>query len=206
MAIKIFEAEQGTEQWFKDRAGMFTASKAGVIAANGKGLETYCMELAAEIHTGRPKPSFGNEHTDRGNELEPEARSMYELETGNTVTEVGFMVNDKISKRAGASLDGIVGEDGVTEYKCMMDTKHMAHIFTYPEIKVERSHYMQTQMQMMISNRLWADYALYNPNFTQSLLIKRIEPDKVAYERILIGLRAGEKMVDEFLKKLNKKV
>jgi hypothetical protein len=50
-----------------------------------------------------PKQAYG-EHIDRGNELEPEARKVYEKVTGQKVREVAFIKNG----RYGLSPDGLV--------------------------------------------------------------------------------------------------
>jgi len=90
--------EQGTEEWFSVRKGRMTASCARAIGNNGKGLETYILELVADYYSTGEKEQYTNEHIERGNELEPIARSVYELETGRKVDEVGFIAVGEMIK------------------------------------------------------------------------------------------------------------
>jgi hypothetical protein len=46
------------------------------------------MEMLSDHYSSAEKEQYSNAHTDRGNELEPLARGMYKLETGNKVVEV----------------------------------------------------------------------------------------------------------------------
>lgn len=68
-----------------------TASHATAIGNNGKGLETYILEMMAESYSSGEKERYSNEHTERGNELEGQARSIYELENMVTVDQVSFI-------------------------------------------------------------------------------------------------------------------
>ena len=110
--MKVHNIDQQTPEWYEARALRLTASKAQAIGTGGKGLETLVWEKLAEKNSIADKEYYSNVHTDRGNELEPQARSIYELETGNAVTEVGFVTDDTISKVGGASPDGLVESDG----------------------------------------------------------------------------------------------
>jgi predicted phage-related endonuclease len=116
--MKLHNIKQGTDEWLKLRLGKLTASSAQAIASNGKGLETLVYEKVAELLTHKLPEQFENEHIKRGNELEPLARNSYELETGNVVKEVGFVELDQYT---GASPDGLVGDDGLVEFKCPSD-------------------------------------------------------------------------------------
>jgi hypothetical protein len=52
----------------------------------------------------------GNRHTDRGNELEPEARAEFERITKLTVAQVGFVTRD--DGIVGCSPDGLIVDEG----------------------------------------------------------------------------------------------
>ena len=80
--MKIYkDINQGSPEWFEIRVGKVTASHAQAIGNNGKGLDTYLLEVVSEMFSSSEKEHYSNEHTERGNELEPIARSMYELYT-----------------------------------------------------------------------------------------------------------------------------
>jgi putative phage-type endonuclease len=186
---------QGTPEWLAIRLGKFTASSALAISTGGAGLETLCFEKAAEIKTGKAaKESYTNGDMDRGNENEPLARNAYELETGSMVTIVGFVGKNK---RVGCSPDGFVGEDGLLEIKCPNDVNYIKYILD-PEIP--KKYYLQMQMQMDVTGRKWCDYVVFNANFIdRPIIIKRVERDEEAIEKIRLGTEKGSERVDGIL-------
>ena len=112
----IHNVEQRTPEWFELRKNHFlTASHAQAIGTGGKGLETLVWDKLAERYSSEPKEQFTNGDTERGNELEGEARGFYEALTFNSVEEVGFVTNQKVSFLAGASPDGFIGTDGLVD-------------------------------------------------------------------------------------------
>ena len=80
--LTVYDCEQGSEDWFRARMGIPTASEFGTVLApragsEGKMRRTYLHKLAGEIITGEPMERYGNAHMDRGHEMEAEARSLY---------------------------------------------------------------------------------------------------------------------------------
>jgi hypothetical protein len=53
------------------------------------------------------------------------------------------------------------------------------------------------QQQMLFTGRKWCDFVPYNPNYAQSLLIKRVEADLVMQDQIIAGLKIGESLLKE---------
>lgn len=179
MNSKTHNIEQGTPEWFEMRAMRLTSSKGQAIGSNGKGLETLCQELASDYYSQSEKEHYSNSHTERGNELEPIARSMYELETGNKVDEVGFI---EYGKYGGCSPDGLISEDGGIEIKCLEDKKHFEMIVS--GIKIDSAHEWQIQYCLLVTGREWWDYILYNPNYKKPLLLSeyiQIKKNKKKY-------------------------
>lgn len=183
--MKIHTVEQASPEWFAARKGLLTASNADTIAANGKGLETYIVKLLAEEYSSAEPEEYSNEHTDRGQELEDQCITMYELENGVEVVRVGFVECDGY----GASPDGLVGEDGLIEVKCPKDTVYMKILLTGV---VDSAYVWQTQMQLLVTERQWCDLVFYNPNFAKSSYIVRIKPDTEKVEKLKIGIAAGK--------------
>lgn len=200
-SYQIHNVEQGTPEWFNLRLKYpLTASNAQAIGNNGKGLETLCWEKAAEKHSVVNKEQYSNKDTQRGVELEPLARQMYELETANTVTEIGFVTDETISRVGGASPDGLVNDDGLFETKAFDDTKHFMSIVEYKKtgsFKIESKYLWQMQQQMLFTGRQWCDFVAYNPNYQQSLLIQRVPADKEMQAQIIEGLNKGEQILKE---------
>jgi len=199
LKMQIIKVEQKTPEWFALRLKYpLTASEAQAIGNQGKGLETLVWEKLAEKYSNADKEKYTNKDLERGVELEPLAREMYELETGNKVEQVGFITNEKISKVGGASPDGMM-KNGLVEIKCFEDKKHFQNIVN--GLEIESQYMWQMQMQMLFTEKEWCDFVAYNPNFTKSLLIKRVEQDKEMQDKIIKGLEIGEKLLKEITQK-----
>lgn len=199
--MKKHNVIQQSEEWFELRKQYpLTASNAQAIGNNGKGLETLVWEKLSEKYSSAEKEQFTNGHMDRGNELESQARELYQLETGNSVEEVGFVTDLKVSKVGGASPDGLVNKDGLFETKAFADTKHFKAVVEFLKtgtFEIEPQYMWQMQMQMLFTGRKWCDFVPYNPNFKQSLLIKRVLPDLEMQVKIREGLIKGEKIISD---------
>lgn len=196
--MKVYNFEQGSEEWLKCRLGKLTGSVAHTIATNGKGLETLCLEKATEILTGIISDGYKNDAMQHGNDYEAEARSIYELETGNTVIQVGFCEDNEF---VGVSPDGLIGDDGLIEIKCPTDKTYTQYLI---DNVIKPEYYSQMQMQMLITNRNWCDYVVYNPNFKKTIIIKRVKADKEHMEKIGAGLGYGMRKIKEIVEKANK--
>lgn len=198
--VKIYEdLEQGTPEWLSVRIGKMTASKATAIGNYGKGLDTLVENLMAEYFSSGEKQHFDSEDTERGNEYEPVARRMYEFEMGYTVKEVGFIeYNDYV----GCSPDGLVGDEGGIEIKCLNDEKYFKHLL-YGDEMIDSSHMWQVQMNLLITGRKWWDLIIYNPNYKKSMCIYRIMPNENKFAELLKGFEIGSKRIEEIKNKVN---
>jgi len=198
----IHTLDQKTPEWFAVRKGKMTASNAQAIAACGKGLETYITELMSEYYSSGEKEHFSNVHIDRGVELEPTARDMYILETGNEVQEVWFC---EYNEYVGCSPDWLVGDDWLVEIKCMNDAKHFKLIIN-GESEIDTWYIWQMQMQMLITGRKWCDFIGYNPNFQKSLVIIRIPADADKHKKLLEWFEIGKVMIQNLQLKYNNRL
>lgn len=190
------ELKQGTPEWLAVRQLKLTASKAQAIANQGAGLKTLVEELVAEYFSKAEKEQISNEHIERGNELEPQARALYEIEKDVFVYEVGFIEYNDYS---GVSPDGMVNYDGLLEIKCPADKKYIQQLVSK---KVPSEYMWQMQMQMLVSERKWCDYMIYNPNFKKDYMIIRVNPDEKMQDKLINGIELGAKMIKEYLTKL----
>ena len=102
----------------------------------------------------------------------------------------------------GVSPDGLVGEDGLIEIKCPQDKTYTQYLL---DGKIKPEYYSQMQMQMFITERLWCDYVVYNPNFKKSITIQRVYPDKEEIKRIADGLAKGVEMIKGIVNDVNSK-
>jgi len=201
--MKSHKVNQGTTEWFELRIKHpLTASKAQAISAQGAGLKTLCIEKLSEKYSSEVKEKYTNKDLERGVELEEQARAIYELQTGNTVKEVGFITDSKISKLAGVSPDGLVDKDGMVEIKCFADKKHFEMIIE--GITIEKQYMWQMQMQLLFTGREWNDFVVFNPNFPDSILVERVFPDSEMQDKIVAGLVMGEEIINLIENKLKK--
>jgi len=194
----VHNYEQRSEDWFNVRKGKVTASNGTAIGNCGKGLITYVNKVMAEFYSSAEKERYTNKDLQRGIELEEHAVSVYELETGETIEEVGFC---EYNEYAGASPDGLIGSDGLIEIKCKNDEKHFQHLL-HGEKAIESGYRWQVAMQLLVTGRKYCNFVCYNPNFENSLLVYRIDRDETKIERLREGIAMAGKMIEEIKSKI----
>ena len=171
--------KQGTAEWHQARLGKVTASRISDVMARtksgyGAGRKNYMAELLVERLTGEPAESFISSAMQWGTDHEAEARTAYEFETAWLVSEVGFVDHPAIAF-AGASPDGLVGEDGLVEIKCPNTATHIDTLLTK---RVDRRYLLQMQWQMECTARQWNDYFSYDPRLVgHTWCLIRVERD-----------------------------
>lgn len=176
----VHEIEQTSPEWFTLRAGMPTGSNfSKIITSKGeasKSADAYARLLAAELYAGKSLDEFqGTFYTDRGKELEADARAMYEFYRDTEIQQVGFITDDL--KRYGVSPDGLFEQDGMTEFKCLKTENHVNAILYYQKYKKCPADYVQqTQGQIYIAEREWCDLAFYHPDLP-FLVIRQYRDD-----------------------------
>ena len=192
--MKIHDVSQKSEEWHALRKQYFlTASNALAIATGGDGLETLIWQSFEETK------EFTNGDMERGVELEPQARILYEMGTENTVKEVAFVTDEDICPIAGASPDGLVNGDGLIEIKC---PSNKTYYYLLNGKEIDKKYLYQMQMQLLFTGRKWNDFVAFNPNFKQSLIIKRVFPDTEIQQKIIAGLNKGEGIYKEIKTKI----
>jgi putative phage-type endonuclease len=174
------QINQGSEAWFQARLGKATGSRiADIIAKTKTGYatsrENYMAQLVCERMTQKVAESYSNSAMAWGTETEPLARAAYEVKTGLTVDQVGFVDHPTIAM-TGASPDGLVGESGMIEIKC---PNTATHIDTLLSSKVPTKYLTQMTWQMCCTGRHWTDFVSYDPRLPENLqlFIKRVEYD-----------------------------
>jgi len=161
--------QQGTDEWKALRLGKITASKIADVMSKGRGSApsatraNYMAQLAAERLTGETADSFKNAAMDHGNETEPQARAMYSMNNGVIVEEVAFVLHPDLPY-AGASPDGLVGDDGLLEIKCPNTATHIA---TLRGGSIKGGYLLQMQWQMSCTGRKWCDFQSFDPRMPE---------------------------------------
>jgi putative phage-type endonuclease len=161
--------EQGTEEWFNARLGRVTASKVQDIVARTKSgysasRDNYIAQLVCERLTGKAPESFTNAAMTHGTETEPLARAAYEMARNVLVDEIGFVQHPTLM--AGASPDGMVGEDGLIEIKCPQSNTHIETLLSQ---KIPAKYFAQMTWQMICTKRKWCDFISFDPRLPQEL-------------------------------------
>ena len=199
--MKIHNIEQCSPGWFELRHLKLTASHATAIGNCGKGLDTYSYSIVKDYikyKRGIESERYTNKDIERGNELEPIARSAYEFETGATIREVGFI---EYSDFVGCSPDGLICKNdkiiGGVEFKALNDDKHLDLIIDF---KPDSGHIWQCMMSMLITGAEWWDYCPYNPNYNKSLIRHRVHPDKYKFDQLRQGFEKGTEMIKSLIK------
>lgn len=201
MSLEIFDCEQGTDEWFRARMGIPTASEFATVLAKGrkgedsKTRKTYMLKLAGEILTGEPMEHYGNVHTDRGTAMEPEARDLYSLVNDVELQKVGFIRCNE--RKAGASPDSLIGDDGILEIKTKLP--HL-HIDCLLRGEFPPEHRAQCQGQLWVTDREWCDLAVYWPGLP--LIVRRMTRDKEYITELGAAVRQFNEELAEVVEKV----
>lgn len=193
------DVEQGTEEWLRARMAIPTASQFHRIITPAK-MEMskqsikYASECLAEYLLNEPlRTDLNRGIVERGNAMEAEAVTYYELLRDVDVQRIGFALLDDgviaelateshgfvevgkvtdpaaTNRMVGCSPDGLVGDDGGLEVKCPGPAQHVLNI-----LEMKQAYELQCQGCMWICERQWWDVLSYHP---------AIGPEIVRYER-----------------------
>jgi putative phage-type endonuclease len=186
------QLQQGTDEWLNFRLGKASASRVNDVMAKNKSgpsatRKNYLMELLCQRLTGRREESFTSAAMQRGTEKEPIARSMYEVDKGVMVDEVGCFVHPDIPNFI-ASPDGLVGSDGLLEIKNPNTAQHVDFLRTG---KIDSAYELQMLSQMICTGRRWVDYVSYDDRLSEGLQYRciRFHFDKERADAIQIEVR-----------------
>ena len=129
--------EQKSLEWFEMKWG-----KIGGTASKGlhvKGDTLFIDLLSQHIEEFEPSDSFENEHTQRGNDLEPFAIEYLEKYTGYKFEQFGWLQSEE-NELLGISPDGLIEDLTVAcETKCFARKKH-TEILLNREIPLDNIH------------------------------------------------------------------
>lgn len=202
----IHNIQQGSPEWLELRLGKITGSRFGDLMKNGRGgapsktAESYLIELATQAVTGIIPEQFENDAMRHGTETEPRARAMYELMSGNEVSEVAFIeYNDLI----GVSPDGLVGINGGLEIKC-------------PSSKVQAERYLnqvglpdeykyQVHGCIWVAEREWWDFVSFDDRFDTKAqyICTRVNRDKEIITELSEKVLQAAETLQEMIQKLS---
>ena len=185
------EPKQGTEEWFAQRLGKFSASTFGDCMGNGKakadnftltGL-SLIREKISERLTGQ-RTEISGKALDWGTDHEEEAIKFYEKQTGLRINEAPFVPLENFEDEAGGSPDGFIeGENGIIEVKCpYISANHIAALIEHniPK-KSYAQYYTQIQFNLMCTEADYCDFISYDPRMIDDkhkMFVLRIPRDE----------------------------
>lgn len=174
--------EQGSEDWFKLRLGLPTASEFADILTDGGKLSSkafkYACRLANEHFLRMPAQDLtGLQHIEHGKDMEPRAIQLYEFSLGVKTKKIGFITTD--DGQMGASPDRLVDEDGCLEIKCPSGAIHIQYMAEGPGDKYRA----QVQGQLLVTDRSWADFLSYHPCYPRVLIRTKRDEAYIAMMR-----------------------
>ena len=191
--MRISKFEQGSQEWLESRLGRPTASNFGkLLTPTGKAsssADSYINELIAQKITGELPEFYTNAAMERGNELEPAAKALYELTNDIEVVEVGLCLHDTLE--CGASPDGLVGDDGGIEIKCPLPHTHVAYL---RDGKIPSKYIPQVQGCLWITGREWWDFMSYHPAMED--LIVRVYRDEAYIKKLADAVTSAVEIIE----------
>lgn len=199
--------EQGTQLWKDARAGCATASCVANLFVKARkenqgARANYRAKIICEILTGRVQEDEINSYQIRqGKEREPDARTMYELQSPEPIITVGFIKHPTI-ERYGASPDMLVGKNGLCQIKCPTRAVHLSWLMTGI---VPKEHKPQMYAEMDCCDRQWNEFCSYNPDFpeTMQLFRVRLERNEGEIEKIRTEVRKFNAEIDSIISRLH---
>lgn len=184
--MRIIECEQLSEEWYKIRCGIPSASNFDkIITTKGessKQAQKYLYQLAGEYVTGQKEQSYQNAAMLRGIELEQEAKNLYQIINEVVVESVGFCIGEP-DIEYGCSPDGLVGDKGLVEIKCPNLATHVGYLL---DNKAPTEYFQQMQGQLLVTGREWVDFMSYYPAIRP--LIVRVQRDEEFIKKLRIEL------------------
>lgn len=207
--MNILECKQGSEDWYCARAAKPTASKADKLITPTGRMSTqsaaYMNRLLAEHIDYEEATAFDvkTRIMERGNELEPQARELYETITGHQVTEVGGIWFDD-DQSALCSPDGLIlSKEKGLEIKCPLLTTHVENVRAG---EIPKKYILQVQTAMAFTGYKEWDFMSYHPSYkpmictvsADEVLIKKI---KDAFMGFIAALNHEKSVIDEYKKR-----
>lgn len=184
---------QRTPEWHISRLGCLTGSRiadALDYTKKGEGAKriNYRLEMLSERLTGLKTEFYVNQAMQWGIDQENAAKEAYEAETGELVIEVGF-IRHPILDWAGASPDGLIGNDGLVEIKCPNTTTHLSTILTG---EIAEKYKLQMTWQLLCTQRKWCDFVSFDPRFPEELQLYITRYTPSAEELLSVDMQAKE--------------
>lgn len=180
--IERFDIIQNTDEWLKIKLGKLSASTCDSLLMDKKtvGYTGLIQKIIEERITRLPSESKkfqGNSFTDRGHELEPLARTDYEMRNLTVIKQIGVI---ELDEWVLCSPDGLIDDNGLYQAKCPIFNTQFEYLKTQ---KVPTNYYKQMQFEIYVSGREYNVFNSYHPFlpavdiivYRDEIMIKEIE-------------------------------
>ena len=150
--------EQRSDDWRLARRGRITGSVVGAVLGHSPFMskDDVIRSMVREYH-GAPSEFVGGPHIDWGVDNEDGAIWQFEMETGLTVEKCGFFPYEDF---AGASPDGLIGDDTIFECKAPYSKRKTGD---FRSIHEQPHYFDQLQMEMIATRRTKAVFYQWSP-------------------------------------------
>jgi len=200
------EELQRTDEWHARRLGKVTASRIADMMARtktgwGASRGNYMAELLVERLTGQKTEGFTSQAMLDGIEKEALAKKAYCFRYGVSIVDVEFV--DHPGLMAGASPDGLIGDDGQVEIKCPFTKQHVAWLRGAP---IDDGYLKQMHFQMACTGRAWCDFISFDPKMPEhmALFVKRVPRDQSYIHEINNEVRVFLRELEEMQAELER--
>ena len=195
---------QRSDEWHEQRKGKFTASeiyKLMGIKALGETGKGYAFDKAVEELFGETEETFVSYDMQRGIELEPLAFAKFQELKESEFLQVETCGFFNFGESAGASPDGIVGEDAILEIKCPKPSAFFKLVATN---EIKDQYLYQMQLQMMATNRNKAHFFNYciidGIEYWHEIIVTK---DAIICDKMENRIKEASELKQEYINNLN---
>jgi len=195
---------QRSDEWHEQRKGKFTASevyKLMGIKALGETGKGYAFDKAVEELYGETEETFVSYDMQRGIELEPLAFAKFQELKDPEFLQVETCGFFNFGESAGASPDGIVGEDAILEIKCPKPSTFFKLVATN---EIKDQYLYQMQLQMLATNRNKAYFFNYciidGIEYWHEIIVTK---DDVICDKMEARIKEASELKQEYINNLN---
>ena len=195
---------QRSDEWHEQRKGKFTASeiyKLMGIKALGETGKGYAFDKAVEELYGETEETFVSYDMQRGIELEPLAFAKFQELKDSEFLQVETCGFFNFGEDAGASPDGLVGEDAILEIKCPKPSTFFKLVATN---EIKDQYLYQMQLQMMATNRNKANFFNYciidGIEYWHEIIVTK---DDVICDKMEARIKEAAELKQEYINNLN---
>ena len=197
---------QGSDEWLAARRGLITASEMKLLltptlkVADNDKTRAHLYELAAQRISGHVEPMYVGDDKLRGQEDEYYARCYYSEHIAE-VREVGFITNSRHGFTLGYSPDGLVGDDGLVEFKSRRQKFQVQTIIENVgrdgATTIPPEYAIQCQTGLLVAEREWLDFGSYSNGLPMPII--RVYPDERIQSAILDAAAEAEAQIEALI-------